>query len=328
MPATLQSARNALVAPPGAIAKLTRPDKRESKDCGLAVLCADVSRSMLLHERLGDHAARSVIDRLLGYATAAVRSHGGRVVKFIGDEVIAVLPDANAAARAACDLMLKVDQCEPQGGVVLGMHAGFHSGAFVERDGDITGDTVNIASRLSTYAQGGQILTTSVCAVAISPLMRRSMRRLGALDIRGRCDDVEVEEIVWRDGDADETTIIGALPHLLDEARTRLVLGLGERAWTVGPLTKHLSIGRDPCSDICAESAQASRNHGFIRYANGGFFYNDTSLNGSFVSFASGEENLIRRSEVLLSGQGVICFGQGMDETDVSLGFRIESVAD
>lgn len=324
MSATLETTLKA-AAPAGAIPVATLTNERESKGLGPAVLCADVSRSMLLHERLGDHAARSVIDRLLGYATTAVRSHGGRVVKFVGDEIIAVLPDADAAARAACDLMLKVDWCEPQGGVVLGMHAGFHAGAFFEGDGDITGDALIIASRLTAYAQAGQILTTSVCAVAISPLVRRSMRKLGAFDIRGRRRDVEVEEIVWRDGDADDTTIIGAMSHLLGDANTRLVLSLGEREWTVGPLAKHLSIGRDPCSDICTAATQASRNHGFIRYRNGGFFYNDTSLNGSFVSFDGSGESMLQRSQLLLSGRGVICFGLSAGEADESLGFRIEN---
>lgn len=303
---------------------VTLPTDREPEGRGPAVMYADVSKSMLLHERLGDRAARVVIDRLLALTTKAVRAHGGRVVKTIGDEILAVLPSADAAARAACDLLLEVDQCKPQAGVVIGMHVGFHAGAFGERDGDITGDAVNIAKRLTAYARPGQILTTSISAGAISPLVRRSMRRLGALDIRGRPGEMEVEEIAWHETDAEDSTDTELMLRTAHSARARLVLTLGYRQWIVGPQARHLSIGRDPNADIVVAATQASRNHGFIEYHNSGFFYTDTSLNGSYVSFGDSSESLYRRNQVLLSGQGGICFGHTAREPGDRLTFRID----
>ena len=91
------------------------------------------------------------------------------MVKTIGDEILAVMPDADAAARAACDLLQNVDACPPQGEQVLGMHVGFHAGVFIERLGDVFGDAVNIASRLTAYAKPGQILTSSASAPGTAP---------------------------------------------------------------------------------------------------------------------------------------------------------------
>ena len=110
---------------------ITLPDAGATVAEGRAVLFADVSKSMLLYERLGDAAARRVIDMLLELASTAVKAHRGRVVKTIGDEVFAVLPTADAAARTACDLLVAVDSCERQGDVALGMHVGFHAGQFI-----------------------------------------------------------------------------------------------------------------------------------------------------------------------------------------------------
>jgi class 3 adenylate cyclase len=293
-----------------------------------AILFADVSKSMVLHERLGDRQARAVIDMLLGLAGAAVRSYGGRVVKTIGDEILAVMPDADAAARAGCDLLQKVHDCPPQGDLILGMHVGFHAGAFIERAGDVFGDAVNIASRLTAYAKPGQILTSSVSAPGISALVRRSMRPLGTLDIRGKRDEMHVEEIGWLDSDGEDTTVTEAMLRSAHVASTRLVLALGKRQWIAGPEAKHFAIGRDPCSDVLIRSPEASRNHGIIEYRNGGFFYSDKSLNGSFVSFKGASESLVRRSQILLSGQGVICFGHSVGELTENcdpLRFHVES---
>jgi len=291
---------------------------------GRVVLFADVWRSMNMTERLGDRAAQAVIDRLLGMAIASVKAWGGRVVKTVNDEILAVLPTADAAARAACELMRKVALCEPQGGVAPGMHVGFHAGTFIELEGDIFGDAVNIASRLTGYAGSGQILTTSVSAGGISPLVRRAMRRLGSLDIRGRQEEMEVEEIAWQDNDEADTTLTEAPHHLRPGASLRLVLRMGVREWTVSPQARRLAIGRDPCTDVVILATQASRNHGVIEYRNGGFFYADKSLNGSYITFGDCGESLVQRGQVSLSGHGVICFGHSESEPGERLAFHIE----
>ena len=290
-----------------------------------AVLFADVSRSMQLHELLGESRARTVIDMLLGLATAAVTQHGGRVVKTIGDEILALMPDADAAARAACDLLHNVEACAPHGGIKPGMHVGFHAGVVIERAGDVFGDAVNIASRLTAYAKAGQILTTTASAGAISPLVRRSMRKLGALDIRGRRDEMQVEEIAWQASTGEDTTITKAMLRDAPVASSRLVIMLGDRQWVAGPEAKRFVIGRDPCADIVVRSGQASRNHGVIEYRNGAFFYTDTSLNGSFLGFGATGESLVRRSEVALSGRGTICFGHALCDQGDPLRFQVES---
>ena len=75
------------------------------------VLFADVSESTKLYETAGDVIAQQAIGRCLEMMKKATEAAGGRVVKTIGDEVMAIfrLPDAAAAAAAemqgAVDLM-------------------------------------------------------------------------------------------------------------------------------------------------------------------------------------------------------------------------------
>lgn len=309
--------------------KLPRVHRRDGK--GAAILFADVCRSVRLHELLGDGAARVSIDALLALAEKAVLDHRGWVVKTIGDQILAVMPTADAAARAARDLMVAVDALEPFEGAEAGraasikaaMHVGLHSGAFIQHGGDVFGDAVNVASRLTAHAQAGQILTTTVSAAGISPLVRSSMRKLGPLEVRGRVEEIQIEEIAWREAPDDEATFTQLAPTA-PVTSNRLLLTLGQRQWAAGPRARHLTIGRDLGSHIAVASNEASRNHGFIEYRNGGFFYTDMSLNGSYVSFGDTGEILVRRSQVMLSGRGVICFGHPAGIAGDQLTFQVE----
>ena len=322
MPATAALASLQASIQPHANPDITLPKAKDGR--GRAILFADVSQSMKLHEKLGDEAAMAVIDELLDKARKAVLAYRGRVVKTIGDEILAILPSADAAAKAACDLLLDIEESKSRAGLRLGMHIGLHAGEFIERDGDVFGDAVNVASRLADYAQNGQILTTSASAGGISPLVRRAMRRLGPLDLKGRAEEIQVEEIAWRTSDDGDTTFTEAMLEA-PQANMRLVVTLGKKQWTVGPLARSLAIGRDPCADIAIGNGEASRNHGLIEYMNGGFFYTDMSLNGSYVAFGGSGEMLVRRSQVLLSGRGTISFGHPVVEGS-GLAFCVDTI--
>ena len=288
-----------------------------------AILFADVSQSMRLHETLGDLAARKVIDMLLDLARVAVVAHGGHVVKKIGDEILAVLPDADSAARAAGDLLSAVEACPPQARVRLGMHVGIHAGPFIERDADIFGDAVNVASRLTGLAKTGQVLTTRETVGRMSRVLQRSTRTLGGLDVRGKESRLEVEEVIWRKDAADETLITSNTRSPLS-ASVQLVLTLGGRQWFVGPEARRVAIGRDKSLDIVVHTREASRQHGVVEFRGGLFFYKDSSLNGSFLLLDDAQEAKLLREEIQLRGHGVICFGHSVTVDGDRLEFRTQ----
>jgi len=65
------------------------------------VLFADVSGSTRLYETAGDTAALAAITLCLAAMRQATEAAGGRVVKTIGDEVMAIFPGPDAAVAAA-----------------------------------------------------------------------------------------------------------------------------------------------------------------------------------------------------------------------------------
>ena len=65
----------------------------------LAVLFADISGSTKLYETLGDAEALQIVERCLAIIKLVCVDGGGRVVKTIGDEEMAVFPAAPAMNR-------------------------------------------------------------------------------------------------------------------------------------------------------------------------------------------------------------------------------------
>ena len=74
----------------------------------LCILFADVSGSTKLFEQRGDVEARRIIAAVLEALSKVCVSHGGKVIKTIGDEIMCTLPSAMAGVLAACDMQKRV----------------------------------------------------------------------------------------------------------------------------------------------------------------------------------------------------------------------------
>jgi class 3 adenylate cyclase len=89
-------------------------------------------------------------------ANEVVATHGGRVVKHIGDEVMFVVVDA----AAGCEIALRL--VEAFGGEAgVEPHAGLGFGTVVARGGDYYGSVVNLATRIAAQAVPGEVLVTT-----------------------------------------------------------------------------------------------------------------------------------------------------------------------
>ena len=80
--------------------------------------------------------------------------HHGRLIKTIGDEVLFVADDPQAAARIALELVEAHDRDEgfPE------VRVGLAYGGVLSRLGDVFGPVVNVAARLTSLARPGRVL--------------------------------------------------------------------------------------------------------------------------------------------------------------------------
>jgi TolB-like protein/class 3 adenylate cyclase len=107
-----------------------------------------------------EDAAMRVVEAFQETVRETVETRGGRVVKWIGDGAMAAFPSTRAAMAAAMALRQEFPQRLSEG-VALPLRIGVHVGDVVGLpDGDLYGDGVNMASRLQTGAEPGQILVS------------------------------------------------------------------------------------------------------------------------------------------------------------------------
>jgi adenylate cyclase len=292
------------------------------RDC--AVLFADVAGSTSLYEILGDKKAFGLIEQCLDTMTQCTRELHGRVVKTIGDAVMAVFPSADDAAAAAAEMQLRVSKSGKESGAArLGLRIGFHYGPVVdqEADGDVFGDTVNLASRLSDLASRGQIITSGETAQRLSALFAANLRRLYAIQVKGREKEVELIEVFWQSA-TEELTAITA-PIAPGAGSAVLELELGGTRMDVGPERRKVTIGRDHEADFPIRDDRVSRAHAMIEHRRGHFFIVDHSGNGSYVTLEGKPEISVHREEFTLLGHGWITFGRPRAEAQQVLEFRV-----
>jgi len=142
----------------------------------VAVLFTDIVDSTAHLVEAGDRRWREILDMHDRLAHQRVRAHHGRVVKCIGDGVLAVLPsaeDALAAARLLTeDLSL----------LALRVRAAIHVGEVELRgEGDIGGLNVHVAARLLATARTGEIVLSDAAARAVA----EHTTYVGDLELRG-----------------------------------------------------------------------------------------------------------------------------------------------
>ena len=288
----------------------------------LAVLFADISGSAKLYETLGDSEALATVERCLAIIKQVCTDAGGRVIKTIGDEVMAVFPGADGAARAATDMQARVSAQRTSRGVPLAIHVGFHFGPVLEDGNDVFGDTVTVAARLSNLAKGGQVFTSKETVAELPQAMRARTRDQQTQSMKGKQQDVGLFELVWQETE-DELT---ALSTRVDLRPAYLKLKHGDQELELSDTRASLSIGRDPQNDLVIGDRKASRMHARIERRRDKFVLIDHSSNGTYVTMENEPEIVLRREEIVLRGRGRVSFGHAYQD-DPSETLRYSNVA-
>lgn len=132
----------------------------------VAILFSDLERSTALYEAIGDASAYALVVSHFEFMETRVRRHGGIVVKTIGDAVMAAFSDGEAALQAALDVQREIPefnalQDRPELRLKIGIHEGSCVAMRSEHGLDFFGCTINLAARLQSQAEGGEIVVST-----------------------------------------------------------------------------------------------------------------------------------------------------------------------
>ena len=184
----------------------------EPQELEVSVLFSDIRGFSALAERLSARDVATIVGRHLEAMAEVVLAHGGTIDKFQGDAVMAVFgapnPEPDHAERALlCALEMQARQAELNRdgwgpdvsdlGVGIGVNTGSVIAGTVGGGGrleyTVVGDAVNVAQRLQSEAEGGEIVA-SASTVSAAPDI--SCEAIGLRHVKGREEPVEVYRVL------------------------------------------------------------------------------------------------------------------------------------
>jgi adenylate cyclase len=179
----------------------------------ITLLFADVRGFTTMAEKMKPREAVEVLNEFFARMTNVIFEHDGTLDKYLGDGLMALFGapfalqnDAEAAVRAAVNMQKSLEELnrisgKPPLSIGIGVHTGEAVVGFLgtERRMDYTaiGDTVNVASRLTSQAGPGQIVISTATYAHICREI--SCCSLSPMKLKGRDEPIEVHEVLWRD---------------------------------------------------------------------------------------------------------------------------------
>jgi serine/threonine protein kinase/class 3 adenylate cyclase len=177
-----------------------------------SVLFTDVVGSTDYFEKYGDIAGLAMVTRYANMATEVIESFEGRVTKTIGDSVMADLPHATNAVRAAVEILrrlFRLNSTLPEH-ERLQLRVGIHYGPAIVQGNDVYGDAVNGAAKVTKKTGPAQILITRSVFDALPSDFDARINLLGdtTLETGSGGAREQIYEVVWT-----ETEAYAALRH-------------------------------------------------------------------------------------------------------------------
>jgi class 3 adenylate cyclase/HEAT repeat protein len=170
-------------------AKLDFKFRRENAQV-LTVLFTDMVGFTATTERT---AASSLIKLLGSYediALPAIEQLHGRLVKKLGDGLLATFKHPLNAAVASLQIQKKIQEYNQfrTDAEKFNVRIGLNTGMVIRKGGDVFGDTVNVAARMQSSASPGEIRLTQSTYEEIKDYVRCT--HLGALELKGKAEPV------------------------------------------------------------------------------------------------------------------------------------------
>ncbi|MEM9222981.1 MAG: adenylate/guanylate cyclase domain-containing protein [Pseudomonadota bacterium] len=269
----------------------------------VSVLIADIAGSTALYRRLGDIAAQALVAEKVKSLRTIIDTHDGTFIAQKGDDVLATFQDPAKALAAGRQMLTST------GDDALSIHAGINFGRVVLADGDIFGDAVNIASRLSSLANNDEICLSEEFVNELSPEASADIYPLGPFQMKGVGGHRNIFSVQSESADANTEVgrtrfgVLGSEKEALDA--TALLLTHNDRSMVCQD-GRSLVIGRSSDCDLLLPHSWVSRRHAQLSLASGRPTLTDTSSLGTFVLVESGREIVLRRETMVLPAKGVI----------------------
>ncbi len=127
----------------------------------------------------------------------ALKAHGGSEVKTMGDVFMASFGSATKALECSISIQRAFAQRNDSADEPIKVRIGLNAGEPIAEDEDLFGTAVNMAARIASKADAGEILVADVVRQLVAGKEFLFNDR-GDTELRGFEDPVRVYEVRWR----------------------------------------------------------------------------------------------------------------------------------
>ncbi|MDX8390515.1 MAG: CHAT domain-containing protein [Mariprofundaceae bacterium] len=192
---------------------------REQYDQEVTVMFTDIKGSTAYFETYGDLDGRLMVQKHHDMLFPIIESHRGKIIKTIGDAIMASFEQAEDGVLAAMGMQRALHQhndgktsAKDQIPVRIGLATG---NALVEEK-DIYGDIVNLASRVESQADASQILISDETCRKARKHSEIICRKHKTVQVKGKEEPVQLYRVVW----GEEELFYGKTRSNADHAHT------------------------------------------------------------------------------------------------------------
>ena len=187
----------------------------------LTIMFTDIQGSTSYFESRGDINGLSMVFKHNQILFPVIETHQGRVIKTIGDAIMASFPDVVRGVGAAIEMQRTLSAynaaCPAHDRIHI--RIGLHAGKGIAWSHDVFGDLVNVAARVESMAEPGQILISRTAFDALRYIDDVVCRFFDRVRFKGKKEAMELYRVVW---DGEEGRAASAAPgagskaHYLD----------------------------------------------------------------------------------------------------------------
>lgn len=152
----------------------------------LTILLTDIEGSTQLATRSGEAVAREIRRIHESVVRDQLKVHTGREVKSLGDGLMVAFASARQALACATGIQQRLGRHNRENPrIAIKVRIGVHTGEVAEEEGDLFGEAVNAAERITRKAKGGEILLSGITRQLVRSILGSSFKDRGRLRLKG-----------------------------------------------------------------------------------------------------------------------------------------------
>jgi len=159
----------------------------------MTIMFTDIKGSTTYFETRGDINGLSMVFRHNEMLFPVIEHHKGTVIKTIGDSIMASFPDTIKGVRAAIEMqktLSSYNATHPKQDQIR-IRIGLNVGRGIVQQQDVFGDLVNVAARIESLAEPGQILISQSVYEVVRQTDDIICRHFDCTKVKGK------EEVIW-----------------------------------------------------------------------------------------------------------------------------------